>query len=144
MIERVEPGFFEADEEGYWQGTEEAGTDGKAVGIEFCLYVQNPEIQLTHYGGTDKIELTDDELALFPTWVEKEYPGCDWNFDAEEHATASFYGEYQDGEDNNALMMRVVVNNSNYHRVYNELCMFYWGLEKFLMYVNAKNAEEVL
>lgn len=136
MLDRVEPGYFECDEEGYWQASEdEVGPDGKAIGIEFCLYIYLPETTLEwncQPEGTWDLKLSDEEMQEFVPWVQKEYPAFDWNFDADEYATASLFGEYQEGEDTEALMMRCCVNNPDYNRLRNEWCIYYTGLNKFL------------
>lgn len=142
-LDRVEPEFFEADDEGYMQGSAEAGPDGKAKGIEFCLYIQYPEEQLKHYPFEGKFaeSLTDEEKQEFVPWVQKEYPGCDWSFDADFHATASFYDNFREGEDNEALMMRLTVNNPDYNRLRNEGTIFYHLLEKFIEHIKAKRED---
>jgi len=133
-IVRVEPGFFEADEDGYMQASEEAGPDGRAKGFEVVLYVQDPGVQITHAHSdyVDGFQFTEHELELWPAWIQERYPQADWNFDSDEGGEASFYDEFRPGEGNHELMMRLAVNNRYYNKIRNECCILYVMLFNFI------------
>jgi hypothetical protein len=133
---RLDPGFFEADDEGYIQTPEEAGPDGKATGIEAVLYVDPPHQQLStlHEAHTDaKFEFTEEELDAWPEWVQKAYPADDWYFDAmPDQASASFFLEYADEEDTDGLILRLCVDNSRYNNIRTHCGIYYSMLQEFI------------
>lgn len=133
MPDRVEPGFFESDEDGYMQASEEVGADGKAKGIEVILWVERPEAQLAHANPdwTQGFKFTEVEIDSWPTWIEHRYPKADWNFDADV-AEASFYSDFQNGEDNHALMMRLCVYNGAYNEIRDNCCTLYDMLNEYI------------
>lgn len=140
-IQRVDPDFYEADDDGYMQASEEAGKDDHAKGVTFALYVQFPWQQMVHYVSDDHEGLftfTEQERAAFPTWVEKTYKGVDWTIhgmgveDEDAQLEASVYGEYQEGEDDAALGYRMCVLNAAYTRVRNEWTIYYSGMHRYI------------
>lgn len=132
-IDRVEVEFFEADEDGYMQGSGEAGEDGKAKGVEFVLYVQPPEVQIKHSLSeyVDEFVFTDDEIDSWSGWIQQQYPQADWNFDSDQ-GEASFYSDFRPGEDNNDIMMRLCVNNRHYNKIRNDCCLMYTMLFRYI------------
>jgi hypothetical protein len=129
--DKLEPGYFEADDEGYIQADEEAGPDGKATGVTVALRVDDPSVQIkTMHGET--FEFTEEELDAWPDWIEKQYPADDWNFDADDMGEAYFWSSYQEGETTEQLLMRLTVDNARYNKIRNRCCIYYTMMHEFI------------
>lgn len=139
-LDRVEPSFFEGDDEGYWQATDEAGEDGFAKGISFTMYVTYPWAQTGPTGDAGKVHFTEKEKNKFVEWVQEEYDPADkrgdknalgWGFTSDDIFEVEFFGEYLPGESTGELALRVCNSDSRYLRLHNEGTIFYHLRDKF-------------
>jgi hypothetical protein len=133
-IERMKPGDFDADDEGYWDADDEAGPDGFAKGVVFAFYIEAPDTMLETYWPAsqpdwDGFRFNDDELRDWPTWMQRKYPSVDFP-DNGEVLVAEVYGQYEEGEDTTALFFRVSVGEFN--NIRNRWGVYYHGLLDFM------------
>lgn len=121
MINRVEPGFYEEDVDGYMMASDEADEYGRAVGIALALRVEFPWNQ----GGVDDAALKRAaDYVDFNSWIETRYSGLDFIWGGADLIEAEVYDDHRQGETSSELVERLAATD-DYLRLKAEGNVFY-------------------